>query len=409
MRKTLLLLVVLFSLAASAMSSSEAAGKIDDCIKNENQGLTQTAQPLVVDSVPYWAFYYPVSSSKKLLVIIDDETGALNGDATLLGKVGRAVYAQGILDSFIAQKSWSASTMQQIVQTSSGILQEQTSKLDSLRATTESKYPQFNLDAVQSALAMLSDRADSLNYALKDTESYGQAFDTDHDAATLDALITSYNATFVQLFITLDAYDAYSKAISAAEIQLYRSNIPDPDNANINSNLEVIRKTGLEDLNSLAKSSDPRLTLNRLLKARETWVNDSISSYEFIDAKCEAESIYAATLPSYRDVTASEKTLRTYGFGSQVDDIKKQWQAIEYFRAKRSLQAYNRVSELTPIAATAIAKLAADYKSKIQPAATATPQQKPFFDTATVVIVVLALGLAAFYYYQKKKKEENPE
>lgn len=214
--------------------------------------------------------------------------------------------------------------------------------------------------------------------------------------------------TFQQIFDALDAHEAYQKAISSAEAQVYKSSVPDPDNSNIISNLENLRETGLSDLNSRARSADPRITFSKLLNARDSWVADSAASYAFLEAKCSAEQLYADNLPYYKYVTSSETQLDKAGFSTQVDAIKKKWAEIEYVRSIKSLEAYKKTSELLPLAAAQISQLISSYKNKVSPSPTPKPVQKLPVDNYTIAAIALILGLAAYYFYQKQKAE-NPQ
>ncbi len=404
-----LLLLVLFSPLLMAVSSSEALEALGKCMQQNNPQLQPLGQAFLLDDAPHYLFYYPLSNARRMVAAVNQEDGVVLRDSERLERVANGLYNDLVLREQIKAKGFSADTLSAAIQSSQTILEDQYAKLQVFQTQTTAKYPSLSFQAVESRLDALRSKADVLQLQLSNTISEEQLYLDLPSAEGAAVVIQQYNASFTALFDYLAAYDEYSKAITTAERQLYEQSIPDPDNKNINTNLENLRDIGISSLYAKAKSADPRKNLGTLLAQRPQWVNDSVSSFFFQDLSCRANAAYDDAQPQYRSIVQSEAVLRTVGLERDLKGIKADWADIEDARDKRTAENYQFMLDNIPAVQAKMTDLKARYDRLTAPTATPKPQAESDPTNWIILIIVLALGAYGFMMYRKKQQEEGGE
>lgn len=402
-----LLVLLLFSPALLAVSSSEALEALGKCLQENNPQLQPLGQTLLFEDTPHYVFYYPLSSARRMIAVVRQDDGELLRDETRLERAAAGLYADLVLRDYVRAKGFSADTLYTAIDSSQGVLEDQYAKLQVFQTQTTAKYPQLSFQELENRLDVLRSKADVLKLQLSNTISEEQLYLQAPSAEGSGIVLAQYNASFTALFDYLAAYDDYNKAITNAERQLYEQSIPDPDNKNINTNLENLRDIGISSLYSKAKTVDPRKGLSTLLAQSDQWVQDSVSSFAFQDLSCRANAAYDEALPQYRSVVQNEASLRSAGFGRDVQEIKSDWVLIQEAHDKRNAEGYQYVLDNTPKISAQITDLKDRYNRLTAP--TPTPKPKAESDPTTWIILILLLALGAYgvYLYRKKQQEEN--
>jgi len=404
-----LLFLVLFSPLLLAVSSSEALEALGKCMQQNNPQLQPLGQAFLLDDAAHYVFYYPLSNARRMVAAVNQEDGVVLRDSERLERVSNGLYNDLLLREQIKAKGFSADTMQTAIQSSQDVLEDQYAKLQVFQTQITAKYPNLSFQAVESRLDALRSKADVLQLQLSNTISEEQLYLSVPSAEGAGVVIQQYNASFAALFDYLAAYDEYSKAITNAERQLYEQSVPDPDNKNINTNLENLRDIGISSLYAKAKSADPRKNIVNLLAQRPQWVKDSVSSFEFQDLSCRANAAYEEAQPQYRSIAQSEGLLRAVGLERDLRGVQADWQDIEDARDKRTAESYQTVLDQLPGVTAKMSDLKARYERLIAPTATPKPQAESDPTNWIILIIVLALGAYGFRMYRKKQQEESGE
>ncbi|GEM_PF-3147750 len=396
-----------FASLAWAVSSSEALAALGQCLQENNPQLQPLGQTFLMDDSPHFVFYYPLSSARRMVAAVDQEDGQLMRDETRLGRLATGLYNELVLRDYVKAKGFSADTLLTAIESSQGILEDQYAKVQVFQTQTTEKYPQLTFQELESRLDILRSKADLLKLQLSNTISEEQFHQSAPSVEGAGIVIQQYNASFTTLFDYLSAYDDYNKAITNAERQLYEKSIPDPDNKNINTNLENLRNIGISSVYAKAKSTDPRKGLSALIAQRDQWVTDSVSSFAFQDLNCRANAVYAEALPGYRSIIQSEALIRSAGMERELKNVKTDWAQIEDAHDKRTAESYEYILDNVPKFKQQVAELKERYARLIAPTPTPKPPAESDPTTWIILIIVLALGAYGFYMYRKKQQEEN--
>ncbi|MBI2446027.1 hypothetical protein HYV43_06580 [Candidatus Micrarchaeota archaeon] len=404
-----LVVLLLFSPVLLAISSSEALEALGTCLQENNPQLQPLGQTFLMEDTPHYVFYYPLSNARRMVAAVNQEDGELVRDPARLARMGTGLYNDLLFREQIKAKGFSADTMTAATQAGQDILEDQYAKLQVFQTQTTAKYPQLSFQQLESRLDALRSKSDVLLLQLSNTVSEEQLHLDAPSSEGAAAVIQQYNASFTALFDYLAAYDDYSKAITNAERQLYEQSIPDPDNKNINTNLENLRDIGISSLYAKAKTTDPRKNLATLISQRPQWVNDSVSSFFFQDLSCRANAAYDEALPQYRQVVQSEALLRSAGLERDVREIKSDWAEIVDARDKRTAENYQFVLDNLPTVKAEMVDLKARYDRLIAPTSTPKPKTEDDPTNWLILVIVLALGAYGFWMYRKKQQEESGE
>lgn len=398
-----------FALPVAAVSSSEALAALGTCLAQNNPNLQPFGQTFQLGDVPYYVFYYPLASPHRMVAVVGQEDGQLIRDSGVLEPVTGGIYDSLIL-SDIRAKGFSAETLQAAIQSNLGALDDQQAKMQVFQTQTTEKYPQLSFQELLTRLDALRSKADLLNLQLSDTISEEQQYTAAPSAEGAANAIRQYNASFTALFGYFTAYDDYNKAIGGVERQLYEKSIPDPDNRNINTNLEHLRDIGISSLYAKAKKVDPRKGPAGLgLQADPQWVNDSISSFQFQNLACQANDAYNQALGQYTSIARSESVLSAAGLATDVNNIKADWKLIQRAHDKASLEGHQYVLDNVPVVKAEMDKLTARYEALNAPAPTAKPQAQSDPTNGLILAILLAIGGYGFYMYRKKQQEAADE
>lgn len=402
--RTLLALLLLASVVA-AVSSSEAIEALGPCVRGANPQLSSLPQSFMYGGTPYWVFYYSFSSGRRLFAAVDVDEGLVLADETRLKGLAEGVYNHVVLEDYVKAKGWSSVSVGPLLDDSLRVIGEQSSKLQVFRTQTEEKYPDLRLNGVEAALERLRNSVEAARTSFDEAFGQQQMHESALGADTSTYALSAYNRSFNSLFEAFADIDAYSGSISDAEAKVYKMGIPDPDNKNINSNLENLREVGLNSLYSKAKASDPRNALSALLAGREKWTGDSVSSFLFQDLSCRSSEAYESLRKQYNQVAQSENVLIGAGFGERVLRIKEDWARIELLKKKRTADSYSQILSDAPALSKDIAALTEDYKRFSEPTPTPKPVQKGP-DAGTIIAVLLLLALGGYGIWMYKKKQE---
>ncbi|MDP2717696.1 MAG: hypothetical protein Q8P02_03050 [Candidatus Micrarchaeota archaeon] len=404
---SLVLALVLVAPFALSVSSSEALEALGACLKANNPQIQPLGQPFYLDNVGYWVFHYPLGSSKKTLAAVDQDDGRVLSENQALTRLAGGVYDHLVLESFIKAKGWSADGLDAAFASTSDVIDDQYGKLQVFHTQTLDQYPDLGLDAVELRLDALRTQADLVRLQLSSTISEEQFYSEDRSDASAKSVVAQYGASFSALFDFFDAYDAYAKSITDAERKIYQLGIPDPDNRNINTNLENLRDVGVSNLYAKAKAQDPRKALSQLQAQKDSWVKDSVDSFAFQDLSCRANAAYEDAFKQYAQIQSAEKNLAAAGFSREISQLKSDFSQIENAKNQRNQDGYQFVLDHVAQIKADMTDLRARYeKLTAGPTATPAPQQKGV-DFSVVIAVVLVAVLAAYGYQQYKKKQEE--
>ncbi len=402
-----LLFLLLFCPLALAVSSSEALEALGVCLQENNPQLQPLGQTFLMDDAPHYVFYYPLSSARRMVAAVDQEDGQLLRDEAQLNRLANGLYNELVLRDYVKAKGFSADTLLTAIESSQGVLEDQYAKVQVFQTQTTERYPQLSFQELENRLDILRSKADLLKLQLSNTISEEQFYQSAPGTEGAGIVIQQYNASFTALFDYLSAYDDYNKAITNAERQLYEKSIPDPDNKDINTNLENLRNIGITSLYAKAKTTDPRKGLSSLIAQRDQWVTDSVSSFAFQDLSCRANAAYDEALPEYRSIVQSESLIRSVGLEREIKNIKTDWAQIEEAHDQRTAESYQYVLDNVPKFKQQTAELKERYNRLIAPTPTPKPPVESDPTTWIILIIVLALGAYGFYMYRKKQQEEN--
>jgi len=401
-----LLLLLLLAVPLLALSSSEAAEKASAFTQGES--LLALPGPLEVGSDSYWVYYsqvYP-PTSQKLIVAVSEYYGSLVEDEGKLSKVGEAVYDYGIVYGYINQNGYSFRTLSPAMNGVIGVLQRDQANLEDLISVTESKYPFLDFSGVQENLSLLVQAADEINVLLQDGAAQQQIFEDDYSAYSLSSLLFYYNSSFSRLGQFFGLYDDYLQSISTAQSAVYKSSIKAPDNENIYTSLENMKDIGVSSLYSKFAFSSPSTTLNALYGSRASWVNDSVSSFSYRNARKKATELYNANIDRYDYVHGSKSVLAACGLASRVSEVESDWAEVEYYNAKKSAMGYAKMLELLPPVIAEIDGVYAAYQSCVsQPTPSVQPRQETDYSWLIAALIALAVGLYAYNWWNKKREE----
>ncbi|MBI4360820.1 hypothetical protein HY572_03540 [Candidatus Micrarchaeota archaeon] len=393
---------------AAAVSSNEALETLGDCLRESNPQLKPLTQPFFLDSVGYWAFYYPLGHSRKMVVAVGQDDGVLVQDRDRLERLSAGLYNHLVLKDYVDATGWSAEKLEATSDASLNVIDDQYSKLQVFQNQVQPKYPDLNLQSVEFTLDSLRGQAEAFHAQLQNTASEQQFYDGTWSAEGSGFLLDQYNASFTAMFKTFDVYDGYTATITAVQTQVYEQSIPDPDNKNINTNLDNLRNAGLANVYAKAKAADPRKAVASYLSQRDQWVEDAVSSFEFQDLSCRANAAYKNALTEYQQIQRGERNIQAAGFSSDVQRVKNEWAKFETAYNQRNADGYQYVLDNAPSLQTSMTDLRDRYQKSLEP----TPQPAPKStgpDASTILIVVVVLALAAYGYNQYKKQKEEQD
>ncbi|MBI5226095.1 hypothetical protein HY994_02540 [Candidatus Micrarchaeota archaeon] len=397
-----------FAPISSAVSSSEALAALGACLEKNNPQLQPMGQTFSLQDSPHYVFYYPLASPGRMVAAVRQEDGLLIRDPDGLKTLAGGIYNDLILRESIRSRGFSADAIQTAVDASLPVLDDQYAKVQVFVSQINDKYPKLSFQNLQRRLEALRANTDLLKLQLSDTISEEQLYLNYPSAEGSFTVIRQYNTSFNSLFGFISAYDEYSKAITDVERQLYEQSVPDPDNKNINTNLENLRDIGISSLYAKAKASDPRKTLAGLLSQSGQWVQDSVSSFQFQDLSCRSNSAYDEAVTQYNGILKNEALLSSVGLGLDVKNVKTDWLPIEQDHDKRTAESYADLLERLPKVKTEMDQLTARYNAIIAPTTTPNkPTQQSDPTIWIILVLVLALGAYGVYMYRKKQQEES--
>lgn len=401
----LLVFALLLSPHALAVSSNEALETLGSCLRESNPQLKPLTQPFFMDSAGYWVFYYPLGHSRKMVVAVGQDDGVMVQDRNQLERLSAGLYNHLILAEYIDASGWSAEKLEATSDASLGLIDDQYNKLQVFQNQVQSKYPDLDLPSVQFALDQVRGQGEAFHTQLQNTAAEQQFYDGTWSAEGSGFLLQQYNASFDAMFRTFDSYDAYTATITAVQTQVYEQSIPDPDNKNINTNLDNLRDVGLTNVYAKAKAADPRKAMASYLSQRDQWVEDSVSSFEFQDLSCRANAAYKAALAEYQQVQRGERNLQAAGFSSDVNRVKNEWAKFETAYNQRNADGYQYVLDNGALLQKAMTDLRDQYQRSLEPTPPSVPPSSGP-DASTILIVIVVLALAAYGYTQYKKQKE---
>lgn len=403
---------LLVATAVSAISSSEAIEALGQCMTSNNPQLSGLPTALLAGGDPYWVFYYPTTSGRRLFAAVSDQDGNVITEEPLLIRLADGVYHRTVFEDVIQKRGWSAENVNNVLDDAQRrVLSEQRGKLAVFRQDTEERYPALQLESIERSLDAVETRLQNAQSLLADASSQQQLYEGNPTAEDGIVLLNSYNNSFTALFELFTAVDAHNKAISKAEEDVYRLAVPDPDNKNINSNLENLRELGLSSLYSKAKASNPATALSRALADSQKWSDDGVKSFLFQDLSCRANAAYQDAKPKYTQVVDAENELRRAGFSAAFDDVKEDWSRVEVLRQKRTAESYDQLLTFLPSLTKKIETLRADYARQNEgPLPTAKPTNTgPDGNTLLIFLVLVALVGWGFWQYKKKQQEAEEQ
>ncbi|HLD75866.1 MAG TPA: hypothetical protein VI874_02515, partial [Candidatus Norongarragalinales archaeon] len=367
-----------------AISSSQAADALGVCLSQNNPQLTNLPQPILNAGYAYWVFYSPPSQTRGLFAAVSDEDGRAVEDNSTLSQLAEGVYLQNAFKTAVINRGWSAEYLLSVLTDASRVIGEQTNKLSIFRQQTEEKYPALHLEPIEQSLSRLENQLQTTQGYLSDAAGTQLFYESNPSVEDAQGVVFAYNASFSSLFQVFDAVEKHASAVSKAESDVYRLGITDPDNKNINSNLENLREVGLSSIYSKAKAANPSLILTRALADKEKWVADGVSSFAFQSLGCQVVSAYEKAKPNYSLLVKNEPDLKRVGFGEKLRTIKEDWNRAESMRAKKTEESYRFYLQYLPTVSNKIEGLITDYKAITENPVVTPPAPKSGIDGYTV-------------------------
>ncbi|MEM4255246.1 MAG: hypothetical protein QXR53_02865 [Candidatus Norongarragalinales archaeon] len=402
--KAIALLLVLLSLftPVSGISSEEAAVKAKPYL---DSGVGLLPRPFFVLSEYYYVFAPSIYSAKKIFIAVSEEAGEVETDLSRLDAVGKSVYNYGIIDEYVGRNKISFSDMETTVRQTLLAIDRNANSLAALASKTQQSYPNTNFDAIDAKSSELQRFALELDGMVSDGTSLEQQVDSDLSDFALSGLLDYYKSAFSKSAEFIAAYDAYNEEISKKQAEIFKSNIPAPDNENIVKNLENMRLK--VDLFEQLRFLKPNESIEKLEASRDKWVNDSIASFNYKKITVDVRAKYDLLEPEIETVFLSESNLDLCGLSEEADSIKSRWSDVQTLMAGGSAKAFEKLPAMLDALKIQYDELKRKYESCTR------PQQEILSEPAGgqsnylpwIVFFVVIAGGYLFWRYKQSQEE----
>ncbi|MFH0835801.1 MAG: hypothetical protein V1834_01425 [Candidatus Micrarchaeota archaeon] len=404
MKKTALFLILVLPCLLSAISSSEAREKAADFVANDPE-IYASSKVLFVEYRGYWTFFYPLDSAKKTVIAIDSEDGSIVENEALLSSIASAIYDFRIIQQDFKQNQLGLEIVYPTVVQAEQLSAKNENDLATLDAQMRIAHPDFPLSGLEQSLSSLNSKLVNLEARFSDARSFETLTENTMQDSDIHSLLMQYNSTFGSLYAFLLAFEEFKDKVQEKQNELAVSGIPDPDNTNIFKTLENLKSLGLTDLHPIKIKNQLEFVQMRL-QSKDTWVQDSVSSFLFEKVSFDANELYNKLLPDVSAATQSQSAIERCGGSSEFKQFQEKWNEVEYLRNAKKKETYkNMLLRLQEAQA-----LLVSMKSKVDNCAVGPtvkpPTQEIDLSWIIILIAVAALGYAALQY-KKQKDAEN--
>ncbi|MFH1056765.1 MAG: hypothetical protein V1717_03155 [Candidatus Micrarchaeota archaeon] len=401
-----LLSLLLFSLmpVAFALSSEEALAKAKPYL---DVGITPLPKQLFALSDYYYAYSPSIYSSQKIFIAVADSTGEIETNEARLTAVGAAVYNYGVLNEYVQRNKISFEDLETTVRQTLSAVDQNIGTLAALEVKTKQSYPDESFDNIESKAYALQTQALDLNSLVSDGVGVEKQFEGDFSDLSLSVLLSYYKNAFLKAQEFIDAYDEYNNAISQKQTDVFKSDIPAPDNENIVKNLENMRLK--VDLFENLRFLKPSEGIEKLENARDKWVNESIASFNYKKMTFDVKAKYSEVETLVNYVYSGEASLVRCGLQEEGEAIKTRWREVQL------LMERGRSSDLQilPARLDAIKTEFNSLKSKVDSCSGGGSISEPYLEQPSsqtnylpwLVAIVLAAGAYLYWRYKQENEE----
>ncbi|MFH1779858.1 MAG: hypothetical protein ABH803_01795 [Candidatus Micrarchaeota archaeon] len=404
--KKILFLLLLTSFLVNSLSLAEATSKATSVI-GESNDIQFLNQPLDTGDDRYWVFFYSFQNNQRVILAISDYEGTVVTNKNKLEEISGLVYDYLIIQDYLKPNNWDFDSLKVPSANSIQAIQQNSVKITDLISIIQNKYD-FDLTSLENSQQNLLNKALEIDSRIIEGVNNQQNFEATLLSYDLEPLILNYNDTLKEIIDYTFIYDDYKNTITSLQSEVFKSDIPDPDNKNIYDSLEALLDVGISEFYSM-RLTDPVGGLNRKLKLKDAWINDSTQSFFFLKNKKEANEYYNEYYSSYSSIIQNEYYLTECGLENKVKNLSRTWSDIEALRAFTTSESYYKSVEKLLQAKDLIDAINQDYTTCINPTPTSNPQPTENTDYGAILIAVLvgALALIGYNQYEKMKKPEE--
>ncbi|GEM_PF-3746081 len=387
---------------AFAVSSEEASAKAKPYL---DSGVGLLPKPLFILSEYYYVFSPSIYSPKKIFVAVAEEKGEVETDSSRLKTIGTSVYNYGVFEEYVKRNQLSFSDMQTTVRQTLLAIDRNANSLAALTAKTQQSYPDTNFDAIDSKLTALQRLALELDGTVSDGVGLEQQVESDLSDFALSGLLDYYKNAFSKSAEFITAYDAYNEEISKKQAEIFKSNIPAPDNENIVKNLENMRLK--IDLFERLRFLKPHESIGKLEAARDNWVNDSVASFSYKKSTVDAQTKFNQLKPEVETVFFSESNLALCGLTEDADSIKSRWRDVQLMMERGSAKDFEILPSRLDSLKAQYDSLKKKYDSCIHPQQQILPEETGGQANYLPWLVLLVIAVGGYLLWRYKQSQEE--
>ncbi|MFA4946199.1 MAG: hypothetical protein WC607_01515 [Candidatus Micrarchaeia archaeon] len=403
--------IILFALLSACLayaevSSTEAAQAASTYASLDS--LKSLSRPLEAGSDAYWVYYTPLTSSNKLVLAVGQFYGSVLEDEEELARVAGAVYDYETAYTTITGEGYSFDALAPAFGAIATALQRNEANLYDLEAVTQSKYPFLDYSGIQENISLLLVASDDLNVAFQEGATQQRIFEEEYSGSSLAVLINYYDSGFEGLAGFLAVYEDYLDAVATMQSQVYKSSIPSNDRTSIYDSLENLKEIGVSDIYSQFIASNPQALLATKRALRDSWVNDSVSSFSYLKTRTNALAAYAQQKPRFDYVSSGKAALENCGLGDEAAKSDGYYAELEYYKNKGTAASYAEMITILDEAVPLLNGIYADYSNCVAaPTAPASPAKAQDNSWALYAALALLAAAGAYTWWKKKQEEQN--
>ena len=393
---------LIFSGIVFAVSSEEASAKAKPYL---DSGVGLLPKPFFVSSDYYYVFSPSIYSPKKIFVAVSEESGEVESDSTRLGKIGEAVFDYGITEEYVKRNKISFAEMQTPVRQTLLAVDRNANALAALESKTQESYPDTNFDSVKAKALDLQALASELDGIVTDGVGLEQQVEGDYSDFALSGLVDYYKNAFEKAAEFISSYDAYNSEISKKQADVFKSNIPAPDNENIVKSMENMRLK--VDLFESLRFLKPAESIAKLEASRSKWVNDSVASFSYKKATVDVQAKFNALKPDIETVFYADANIAQCGLSSEAESIKSRWRDVQVLMERASEKDYARLPSMLDSLKTQYDALKKSYESCLRPSQYIPPEEVSPQVNYLPWIVLLVIIAGGYLLWRRRQNEET--
>lgn len=402
--KRLLLFLLLLPTLVLAVSSDEASYKANLYLGDDSDVYVLT-KPLSLGYESYWAFFYPLGNSKKIVVAVSFNDGTVVEDRATLSEIASAIYDYRVIQDDLKKNDFGLEFLDPTVKRAAEIAAQNEADLAYLNSQTKAKYPDFAMDGLEQDASAMSSKFANAQEKITESREWEKFTEETFEARDIQTLLFGYNDSFADLYDATLAFESFRKAVAQKQKDLQASEIPDPENTQIFNSLEALKDVSLGDVTSARMDNALKLVEFRESE-KPAWVNDSVNAFFFRKTRYDALRLYNELLPEADAAKASAASIERCGAGQQLTELENKWAQIEYLKSFESEAAFENMLKL--LQESDVLLKAIKSKTNACGGGLIKPPGETQIDVGWVVIVIAVFALGyALLQYKKKKDEEN--